>query len=105
MNGTAVVFGAGGGIGHALVAALTASKFAEARRAFDNVLSVAPKDANSAFLAGLASDRLDKPKDAKRYYERAVRNDGESGSTRIAGWHWRWSSWPIGPRRRRNSIG
>jgi tetratricopeptide (TPR) repeat protein len=59
------------------VAALNASRFAEARRAFDNVLSVAPKDANSAFLAGLASDSLDKPKDAKRYYERAVRNDGE----------------------------
>lgn len=59
------------------VAALNASRFAEARRAFDNVLAVAPKDANSAFLAGVASDSLDKPKDAKRYYERAVRNDGE----------------------------
>ena len=59
------------------VSALNASRFAEARRAFDNVLAVAPKDANSAFLAGTASDALDKPKDAKRYYERAVRNDGE----------------------------
>jgi tetratricopeptide (TPR) repeat protein len=59
------------------VAALDASRFAEARRAFDNVLAVAPKDANSAFLAGVASDALDKPKDAKRYYERAVKNDGE----------------------------
>ncbi|MFX8672435.1 hypothetical protein ABTM23_19385, partial [Acinetobacter baumannii] len=36
------------------VAALNASRFAEARRAFDNVLSVAPNDANSAFLAGTA---------------------------------------------------
>ena len=59
------------------VQALNASRFAEARRAFDNVLSVAPRDANSAFLAGTASDALDKPKDARRYYERAVRNDGE----------------------------
>ena len=59
------------------VEALNASHFAEARRAFDNVLSVAPKDANSAFLAGTASDALDKPKDAKRYYERAVRNDSD----------------------------
>ena len=59
------------------VAALNGSRFAEARRAFDNVLAVAPKDANSAFLAGVASDALDKPKDAKRYYERAVKNDGE----------------------------
>lgn len=59
------------------VEALNASRFAEARRAFDNVLSVAPKDANSAFLAGTAMDALDKPKDAKRYYERAVKNDGE----------------------------
>lgn len=57
--------------------ALTASRFAEARRAFDNVLSVAPRDANSAFLAGTASDALDKPKDARRYYERAVRSDGD----------------------------
>ena len=57
--------------------ALTASRFAEARRAFDNVLSVAPRDANAEFLAGTASDALDKPKDARRYYERAVRNDGD----------------------------
>ena len=32
------------------VDALGASRFADARRAFDNVLSVAPRDANSAFL-------------------------------------------------------
>ena len=59
------------------VDALGASRFADARRAFDNVLSVAPRDANSAFLAGTASDALDKPKDARRYYERAMRSDGE----------------------------
>ncbi len=59
------------------VDALNASRFVDARRAFDNVLSVAPHDANSAFLAGAASDAQDKPKDARRYYERAVRNDGD----------------------------
>ena len=56
--------------------ALRASQFADAKRAFDHVLSVVPRDANSAFLAGTASDGLNKPKDAKRYYEKALRNDG-----------------------------
>ena len=57
------------------VAALQASKFAEAKRAFDRVLSVAPKDANTAYMAGLASDGLGKPKDARKYYEKALKSD------------------------------
>lgn len=57
------------------LAALNAGKWAEARRAFDNVLSVVPNDANSAYLAGVASDGLGKPKDARRYYERTIRLD------------------------------
>ena len=57
------------------VAALQASKFGDARRAFDRVLAVAPKDANSAYMAGLASDGLAKPKDARKYYEKALRSD------------------------------
>ena len=57
------------------VAALQASKFAEAKRAFDRVLSAAPKDANTAYMAGLASDGLGKPKDARKYYEKALKSD------------------------------
>ena len=57
------------------LAALQASKFGEAKRAFDRVLSVAPRDANTAYMAGLASDGLDKPKEAKRYYAKALKND------------------------------
>ena len=58
------------------VDALQASKFAEARKAFDHVLSVAPKDANAAFLAGRACEGLNDVKAARRYFERAVRTDG-----------------------------
>lgn len=57
------------------VAALQASKFGDARRAFDRVLRVAPKDVNAAYMAGLASDGLAKPKDARKYYEKALRSD------------------------------
>ena len=57
------------------IAALQASKFAEAKRAFDRVLAAAPKDANTAYMAGLASDGLGKPKDARKYYEKALKSD------------------------------
>ena len=57
------------------VAALQASRFGDAKRAFDRVLAVAPKDANTAYMAGLASDGLAKPKDARKYYEKALRSD------------------------------
>ena len=57
------------------VAALQASRFGEAKRAFDRVLAVAPKDANTAYMAGLASDGLAKPKDARKYYDKALRSD------------------------------
>ncbi|MDB5687721.1 MAG: hypothetical protein JWR77_2310 [Rhizorhabdus sp.] len=57
------------------VEALRASKYAEAVRAFEHVQAVAPADPNSAYLAGVASEGLGKPKIARRYYERAIRND------------------------------
>lgn len=57
------------------IAALQASQYAEARKAFDKVLAVAPQDPNSAYLAGMAAEGLDKPKDARRYYQRAIKSD------------------------------
>ena len=57
------------------VEALQASKFGDAKRAFDRVLAVAPKDANTNYLAGVASDGLAKPKDARKYYDKALRSD------------------------------
>ena len=57
------------------IAALQASKFSDAKRAFDRVLAVAPRDANTAYMAGLASDGLAKPKDARKYYEKALKSD------------------------------
>jgi tetratricopeptide (TPR) repeat protein len=57
------------------VAALQASNFKDAKRAFDRVLAVAPKDANTLYMAGLANDGLGKPKDASKLYEKALKSD------------------------------
>src|SRR5262245_57659708 len=57
--------------------ALQASKFAEAKSSFARVLGVAPGDANTNFLAGLADAGLSDYKAAARHYERAVRADGK----------------------------
>jgi tetratricopeptide (TPR) repeat protein len=57
--------------------ALKASKFAEAKSSFARVLGVAPNDANTNFLAGMADAGLNDFKAAAKHYERAVRADGK----------------------------
>ncbi len=57
--------------------ALQASKFAEAKSSFARVLGVAPNDANTNFLAGMADAGLNDFKSAAKHYERAVRADGK----------------------------
>ncbi len=55
--------------------ALKESKFADAKRAFDHVLSVAPNDANTNYLAGLARAGLDDNKGAAKLFAKAVKID------------------------------
>lgn len=55
--------------------ALQAENYKDADRAFGHVLQVIPRDANSNFMAGLARTGLGKLKDARRYYEKAVKYD------------------------------
>ncbi|KFN42564.1 tetratricopeptide repeat protein [Arenimonas oryziterrae] len=57
------------------VEALQAQQFKEADRAFGRVLEVIPRDANTNFLQGMARAGLGKPKDARRYYEKAIKYD------------------------------
>jgi tetratricopeptide (TPR) repeat protein len=57
------------------VEALQASKFSDAKKSFAKVLSVAPSDANTNFLAGLADAGLNDLKGAAKHYEKAVRAD------------------------------
>ncbi|HEY1606651.1 MAG TPA: tetratricopeptide repeat protein [Allosphingosinicella sp.] len=57
------------------MAALQGQNYADAKKAFEHVLTVVPEDANSNFLAGLASAGLNDLKSARKYYERAVRAD------------------------------
>jgi tetratricopeptide (TPR) repeat protein len=59
------------------IEALQASQFEAAKKAFDRVLAVAPADANSNFLAGLAAAGLGDLKSARAHYEKAVRADHE----------------------------
>ncbi|HEY0414488.1 MAG TPA: tetratricopeptide repeat protein [Allosphingosinicella sp.] len=59
------------------IEALQAERYKEAKAAFEHVLSVAPRDANTNLLAGLASAGLGDLKAAKKYYEHAVRSDKE----------------------------
>ncbi|HEU5482309.1 MAG TPA: tetratricopeptide repeat protein [Sphingomicrobium sp.] len=59
------------------VDALKAKRFAEAKKAFNNVLGVAPRDANVNFLAGMAYAGLNDFKGAAKHYERAVRANGK----------------------------
>lgn len=56
--------------------ALQAQRFKEARRAFEHVLSVAPRDANARYLAGIAAFGAGDRKAARRHLERAVKLDG-----------------------------
>lgn len=59
------------------IEALQAERWRDARKAFDKVLLVAPRDANTQYLAGLANAGLGDLKTAKRHYERAVKADKE----------------------------
>ena len=59
------------------IEALQAKRFQDARRAFDKVLKVAPGDANTNYLAGLAAAGLGDLKASRKYYERALRADKE----------------------------
>lgn len=59
------------------VEALKASRFADARKAFERVLSVAPRDANANFLAGMADAGLKDLRSAHRHFERAVKANGK----------------------------
>lgn len=59
------------------IEALKAQKFAEAKKAFNNVLGAVPSDANANFLAGMADAGLNDLKGAARHYERAVRSNGK----------------------------
>jgi tetratricopeptide (TPR) repeat protein len=59
------------------VEALQAQRYQEARKAFDRVLAVAPGDANTLLLAGLAAAGLNDLNSSRKYYERAVKADKE----------------------------
>jgi tetratricopeptide (TPR) repeat protein len=57
------------------IAALKASNFSEAKSSFARILGVAPDDANTNFLAGMADAGLNDFKDAAKHYEKAVHAD------------------------------
>ncbi|HET9638067.1 MAG TPA: tetratricopeptide repeat protein [Allosphingosinicella sp.] len=59
------------------IEALQAQRYQDAKRAFDKVLKVAPGDANTNYLAGLAAAGLNDLKASRKYYERALRADKE----------------------------
>jgi tetratricopeptide (TPR) repeat protein len=59
------------------IEALQAERYQEAKKAFEMVLKVAPADANTNLLAGLAAAGLNDLKGARKYYERAVKADKE----------------------------
>jgi tetratricopeptide (TPR) repeat protein len=56
--------------------AMQARNFAEAKRRFDHVLTVNPRDAQTNYLAGMARVGLSDAKGAVRYFEKAVKADG-----------------------------
>ena len=59
------------------IAALDAKRYKDAKKSFDRVLEVAPRDANANYLAGLAAAGLGDDKGSRKYYERAVKADKE----------------------------
>jgi tetratricopeptide (TPR) repeat protein len=59
------------------IEALQANRFQDARKAFEKVLRVAPRDANTNYLAGLAAAGLADLKGSRKYYEHAVKADKE----------------------------
>ena len=56
--------------------ALKGGEYAAAKSSFARVLGVAPNDANTNFLAGMADAGLNDYKAAAKHYEKAVRQDG-----------------------------
>jgi tetratricopeptide (TPR) repeat protein len=58
------------------IEALKAQKYSEAKASFKKVLGVAPRDAATNLLAGLADAGLNDLKSAQKHYEKAVRADG-----------------------------
>ncbi len=64
------------------IEALQAKRYAEAKKAFARVLSVAPKEANTNYLAGLAHSGLGDLKGARKHYERAVKSDSSMVAAR-----------------------
>lgn len=59
------------------IEALQAERYQDARKAFERVLALAPRDANTNFLAGLSAAGLNDLKGSRKYYERAVKADKE----------------------------
>ena len=57
------------------IAALDARNFKAAKQAFDRVISVIPRDANTQYLAGLSRVGLNDWKGARRNFEKAVKID------------------------------
>ena len=57
--------------------ALKGGEYAAAKSSFARVLGIAPNDANTNFLAGMADAGLNDYKAAAKHYEKAVRNDGK----------------------------
>ena len=57
------------------VAALQAKNFKSAKTAFDHALTVAPRDANTQYLAGVARTGLGDLKDARKFYAKAAKLD------------------------------
>ena len=57
------------------IEALKAQKYPEAKVSFKKVLDVAPTDAATNFLAGMADAGLNDLKSAQKHYEKAVRAD------------------------------
>ncbi|HEY5723214.1 MAG TPA: tetratricopeptide repeat protein [Allosphingosinicella sp.] len=57
------------------IEALQAQRFTEAKRSFGRVLGVAPGDANTNYLAGMADAGLNDLKNARKHFEKAVKAD------------------------------
>jgi tetratricopeptide (TPR) repeat protein len=57
------------------IAALQARDFKVAKSAFDHVITMAPKDANSQYLGGLAREGLNDWKGANKYFAKAAKLD------------------------------
>ncbi len=55
------------------IAAMQAQKYRNAERAFANVLSIAPKDANTNYLMGMAKKGRGKTKSSRRFFEKAIK--------------------------------